>query len=378
MLIRKYSMISDFLTPLSTLSQYENYQIGANIIRYVSDFPSLENCSLALVGIQKDKLIQEAEATESIRNELYKLSFNPMLKSKMLDLGNIVGGEQFSDTELALKEVVKHLVNHGITVLIIGHTAELAQCIYEGCLDLSHNLDLTFVSSKLPLLDGEVLSRICQMRPNQLFNINALAYQSHFIPFKSQDILTKLNFSQLRLGSLKAKLEDAEPLIRNSHLFIFDIDALKYSESPASSFASPNGLDGDQACKLGYYGGVSDLTQVFALFGMDSQLDVRNQSAKLSAQMFWYFMEGFASRVNDHPGKHDEFMKYRCNIDQRHHDLIFHKSKRTSRWWMEVPNPKSLNNADRNVIVPCSYADYQAAANGEIPDRYLSTVQKMH
>jgi hypothetical protein len=43
-------------------------------------------------------------------------------------------------------------------------------------------------------------------------------------------------------------------------------------------------------------------------------------------------------------------------------DTSFLKSKRTGRWWMRLP--------DGNYV-PCSYKDYTAAANGDMPERWM-------
>jgi formiminoglutamase len=44
---------------------------------------------------------------------------------------------------------------------------------------------------------------------------------------------------------------------------------------------------------------------------------------------------------------------------------------------MEVPYPSGREKFARNSIVPCSYADYQIATKGEVPERYISTLAKL-
>ena len=44
---------------------------------------------------------------------------------------------------------------------------------------------------------------------------------------------------------------------------------------------------------------------------------------------------------------------------------------------MEVPYPEGQEKFYRNCIVPCSYADYETANTGEVPERYVSTHAKL-
>ena len=51
-------------------------------------------------------------------------------------------------------------------------------------------------------------------------------------------------------------------------------------------------------------------------------------------------------------------------------DIVFHKSLKSDRWWMEVPcdDPDRRQRYGRHTLVPCSYSDYQRAMENEIPD----------
>jgi hypothetical protein len=301
-----------------------------------------------------------------------------MSNGDCLYLGSIKPGAGFEDGVSALREVTAVLLSADVIPIIIGGSVDLLFGMYQGMQGVSENLDMTYVSATLPFARNEVLGKICAHQPNYLFNMNLLGFQGHYVSPQSIETIHNMGFDFIRLGALKSSIEDAEPLLRNTNLFSFDLGAIKQSDAPANFYSNPIGLDGDMACQLAWYAGVSDTSNAFGLFEMNPEFDYRNQSSKLSAQIIWYFLDGVNSRKNDHPHYHSDFLKYRCNLDKRYPDIVFHKSKRTNRWWMEIPNPKSLNNKDKNVIVPCSYADYQASAKGEIPERYLKSLQKMH
>ena len=348
-------MLSDFLTPIQIKPGYTSHQIGSAIQAYTTAFPELEGIELAIVGVQDGRSSAENHGTsdgpDAIREQFYGLSANPQLIEKIVDLGNILPGSGFSDTEIALRTLITELRAKDIVTVVLGGSMHLGYAMYQAMEGVSNNLDVTCVSPYLPIMEAELLSRICEHKPNYLFNINALGFQSHHVPYRSLDIMNKLGFNQLRLGHMRAKPDEAEPLIRNTDLFLLDVGVVKQADSPATYKNNPNGLDGDQACKLCWYAGVSDLTRAIGIFEMNPEFDNRAQSAKLCAQMVWYFMDGYNNRVNDHPEKHKEFLRYRCNLDGKQPDIIFHKSKRTSRWWMEIANPKSMNNTEMNVFV---------------------------
>lgn len=375
-------MLNDFLSPVNISTEYKAYQIGSSIIRNTGGGLDLTPVKIALLGVPDGRMSGEnkdtSEAPAAVRREFYALSMNTALKGSICDLGDIKVGSTVKDTEAALSVVLKEMRSRSIKVVLIGGSIDLGYTMYKSLEGLDNNIDVSFISHQLPFLDDEVLARICEHKPNYLFNINALGYQSHYIPSYSSETLNKLGFEQLRLGELRANVNEAEPMIRNSHMVMFDIGAVKQADAPGNYYNNPNGIEGDKACQLCWYSGVSDLNEMLGIFECNPEFDDRDQSSKLVAQMIWYYVDGFTQRVNDHPQKHQDFLRYRCNLDNKNPDIIFHKSKRTSRWWMEIPNPRSLNNKQMNVFVPCSYADYQLAANGDLPDRYLRTIQKMH
>jgi hypothetical protein len=81
--------------------------------------------------------------------------------------------------------------------------------------------------------------------------------------------------------------------------------------------------------------------------------------------------------MDDKPESHQDFIKYRCDFNYNNTPIVFIKSKRTSRWWMKIEHPAEPNNINLTLTVPCSYEDYQIAADGETPERYLDALQSL-
>ena len=58
-------------------------------------------------------------------------------------------------------------------------------------------------------------------------------------------------------------------------------------------------------------------------------------------------------------------------------EIVFYKSNRSERWWMEVPNPNNKVRYQKHHLVPCSYKDYETALREEMPERWWQAFQKI-
>ncbi len=57
--------------------------------------------------------------------------------------------------------------------------------------------------------------------PNYIHHYNHIGFQSYYVHPHMLETMDKLRFDCFRLGSVKDKIEEMEPVIRNSHLFSF-------------------------------------------------------------------------------------------------------------------------------------------------------------
>ena len=85
------------------------------------------------------------------------------------------------------------------------------------------------------------------------------------------------------------------------------------------------------------------------------------------------------NRIKDVPfSNNDKYIKYHVSIQDNKHEIVFYKNKESNKWWMEVPcYPEHDKKYERHYILPCSYSDYQAAINNEMPDKWWQTYQKL-
>src|SRR5690606_25482484 len=146
----------------------------------------------------------------------------------------------------------------------------------------------------------------------------------------------KLRFDFFRLGRVREQMEEAEPVLRSSDLFSFDINAVRFSDAPVNRYGSPNGFTGDEACMLTRYAGMSERLTSMGIYGYDPVRDQHRMTAKLIAQMIWYFIDGYQVRLTEaRTGDKDAFMEFHVRFTSN--DTSFLKSKRTGRWWMQMP-----------------------------------------
>jgi hypothetical protein len=96
----------------------------------------------------------------------------------------------------------------------------------------------------------------------------------------------------------------------------------------------------------------------------------------LIAQIIWYFLEGFHYRSCEYPfGSKKNYLKYIVPLEEV--ELVFYKSDKTDRWWIEIPFISNSNNKlKRNTLLPCSYDEYILACNQELPRRWWKAQRK--
>jgi formiminoglutamase len=352
-------------------------------------FPSLEGVQIALIGINEDRRALEnqgcAEAPDQVRANLYPLQ-NHWNKLKIADLGNIKQGHTVEDTYFAVREVVAVLVRMQIVPILIGGSQDLTYANYlayenigrvvniatiDPIFDLGHDAD--------ELSSRSYLSRIILHQPNFLFNYTNIGYQSYFVDQDALVLMKNLFFEVNRLGNARANLEETEPMVRNADIVSIDVSAIRAADLPGTFYAGPNGFAGEEVCQICRYAGMSDKLSSIGFYELNPKFDPRGLSAQLVAQMIWYFIDGFVNRKNDLPDiDKKNFIRFRVYLEGAGEELIFLKSKKTDRWWIEIP---MKNQADKKSIrhhfVPCSYADYQTALDQEIPDRWWMLQQKL-
>ncbi|MFN5987363.1 MAG: arginase, partial [Chitinophagaceae bacterium] len=146
------------------------------------------------------------------------------------------------------------------------------------------------------------------------------------------ETIDKLRFDCFRLGVVREDIEEMEPVIRDSHMMSFDISAIQNAQAPAN-IITPNGLNGEEACVLMQYAGMSWKTSSIGLYGYQAELDRNGLSAIQIAQMIWYIIDGVHRGKKEAPlTALDRFKEFQIAFSDI--DTQFLQSKSTGRWWM--------------------------------------------
>jgi formiminoglutamase len=360
---------------------------------FEDNFPELEEgkYDMAIVGVQDDRAAVNNEgcalAPDYFREQFYSLHEGPYT-TRLVDLGNIKAGSSISDTYVALKMVVSELVKLNILPVIIGGGQDLTYAQYLAYESLEQKVDLVVVDSKFDLDEEDqegmsaksdtYLNKILLHQPNYLFNFSNIGYQTYFVNQDSLKVMSKLYFDVHRLGEFSDDMALAEPIVRNANMISFDIGAIRSSDAGANANASPNGFYGEQACRISRYAGMSDKLSSIGFYEFNPAFDQNGQTAMLLAQIVWYFMDGFYNRKKDFPlTPKSQYLIYRASLKDGSGEMLFVKSKKSDRWWMQVPYPTGVSKNERFHLVPCRYEDYTTAVTGEMPDLWWRTFQKL-
>ncbi|WP_316822189.1 formimidoylglutamase [Pedobacter gandavensis] len=390
--------LSDFFSPVNPdkfapKQGFYASQLGLRVGFYRDKFPELgENqYDIAIFGVQDDRAAVNNEgcglAPDYFRAQFYSLH-EGAFDSRIIDLGNIKPGATIADTYVALKMAVGELIKLNIIPVIIGGGQDLTYAQYLAYESLEQKVDLVVVDSKFDLDEEDqeglaaksdtYLNKILLHQPNYLFNFSNVGYQTYFVNQDSLKVMSKLYFDAHRLGEFTDDITLTEPIIRNANMISFDIGAIRSSDAGANANAGPNGFYGEQACRITRYAGMSDKLTSIGFYEFNPAFDHNGQTALLLAQMVWYFVEGFYNRKKDFPlTPKSQYLIYRASLNDGSGDMLFVKSKKSDRWWMQVPYPSGITKNERYHLVPCRYDDYTMAVNGEMPDLWWRTYQKL-
>lgn len=365
--------------------------LGESILAYNTKdhFPDLTGIQMALIGVREDRNAVNNEGcsggVSKIREAFYQL-FNHWSSLRMADLGDIKPGYSIDDTYFALSQVVSHLIRNNIVPIILGGSQDLTYANYLAYENIGQLVNIVAIDPIFDLGQDDVelssqsyLSKIIMHQPNYLFNFTNVGYQTYYVDHEAVELMKNLLFDVYRLGMIKAQAEDAEPLVRNADLLSFDISAIRAADAPGNGNAGPNGFTGEEACRIARYAGMSDKLSAIGFYEYNPLFDKENITAQLIAQMIWYFVEGFMGRKNDLPKQEStDFAKYIVKIEDHEEALIFLRSKKTDRWWIDLSFGRTdRKKYERHHFVPCSKEDYDLALTEEIPDRWWQFYQKL-
>ena len=355
-----------------------------------NDFPDLDGVDLALVGVKEERGAVDnrgcADGVDLIRKSLYQL-FDHWPQLRIVDLGNLKIGNEINDTYFALNQVLTELLRCKVVPIIIGAGQDLTYTMYQVYEPTGKLINIAAIDPMFDIGNDQealnshsYLSHIILHQPNFLFNFTNIGYQSYYVDKDNIELMKQLLFDAYRLGSIKQNIELAEPLIRDANLLTIDVAALRAADAPGVCNASPNGFNGDEACRMTRYAGLSYKLSSIGFFEYNPHYDINSRTANLIAEMIWYFIEGFSNRQDDLPTiDSTDFKRFNVQIGEGQNDMVFLCHKITGKWWMDMSflEKDKRGPYERHHFIPCSKEDYDQAMHNELPDKWWQFYQKM-
>ena len=372
--------IIDFLEPVSPAilnrndEGFNTRQLGNYIDVHAENFPAIDAADLIIIGCPEARgagvIKADTAGIDSVRTHLYQL-YHWHAEVKIADIGNIKTGASLEDTYSALQQTLGELSALQKKVVILGGSHDLMMAQYNVFATQQKIIEATSVDALLDMntesrfVADNFLLKLFTLEPNYLKHYNHIGFQSYFVHPAMLETIDKLRFDCYRVGLVKEHMETMEPVIRNAAVFAIDISAIQNSHAPANRI-TPNGFNGEEACMLMQYAGMSGLANTIGIYGYNAAQDVSELTAKQISHMLWYLMDGIQKGKQEAPLEQREYFN-EFKLMFADFETSFLQSKKTHRWWMQLPD---------KTFVACSDKDYNAALNNEIPERWLRAAER--
>lgn len=345
---------------VKTTGQLPKNTLGPNMLLFHGQLPDLKKVRVAIIGAGE----KEANA---VREQLYRYE-NPFPAMSVADLGNLRKNEASF-----LIPVLYELLSGKIVPIVIGTKNDLARAQFLAYQDTKALVNMVAIDETYRGQD--VYDAVLHPRHPLLFHFGQIGLQVHQTPAADIEMMQNKYFDLIRLGKSRSALEETEPVVRDADLVAFHLSAIRQSEAPGVERPTPSGLFVEEACQICRYAGMSDKLTSFGIYGYSHERDRDAQTAQVTAQMLWYFLDGFFSRKGDYPTTQTGLTEYVVYLRKLNYQITFWKSNKSGRWWMQVP-VTATGKLERHRLIPCSLQDYQAACREELPERLLKAMER--
>ena len=349
--------------------------------RFTETFPNWRAADLAIIGLDEWRGSAGGpppvgyHGANEVRQRFYQLQ-KGYGTLRLVDLGNLRPGLTLEDTYQRLREIVGALLEENTVPLLLGGSHDLDYGQFLAYENFDRPVSIAVVDARPDMAEpgpatppeDSHLRRLLVHEPNLVFSLAHHGHQQYLTPPEVLVALEKLHFETMSVGEVRADRRQAEPLVRSADFMSVDIAALRWQDAPGYAPANPFGLGNEEATQLCWYAGHNEQLSSFGLYGYRPDHDPHGLAAATLATMLWYFVEGFYHRKPEIGFGTFRFLTYTVVLPGNPDKLVFYKSRRADKWWMEV---ERLGDNVVKRVVPCTYEDYLNASQGDLPQRWI-------
>ncbi|GAA4366480.1 formimidoylglutamase [Hymenobacter saemangeumensis] len=372
-----FDPLPETLTPATPLST----TLAAYATRFTETFPDWRAADLAIIGLDEWRGSASGPPPPGLHgSNLVRQRFYQLQKGsgsvRLVDLGNLRPGLSLEDTYQRLREIIGALLEEKTVPLLLGGSHDLDYGQFLAYESLDRPISFAVVDARPDMAEPgpgtpaeeSHLRRLLVHEPNFVFSFAHLAHQQYLTAPEVLIALEKLHFETMSVGEIRSDKRLAEPLVRQADFMSVDIASLRWQDAPGYYPANPYGLGNEEATQLCWYAGHNEQLSSFGLYGYRPDQDPHGLAAATLATMLWYFVEGFYHRRPETGFGTFRFLTYTVVLPGNPDKLVFYKSRRADKWWMEV---ESLGDPEVKRVVPCTYEDYMHASQGDLPQRWI-------
>ena len=371
-------MFSEYFSPvkfeiIDYVNKLDNNQLGSKLkINGRDNLNSFESLDIVIFSVNEYRfnsaIRKSFNANKDFRKKLYSLYYGNW-DLNIYDFGDLENGNLVSDTQFALSKILEFFSKNKILVITIGGSQNLLFDIYSSLKETLQKINLVSVDNKIDFSNNNesFLHKIIMDENNKLANFSNIGYQKHLTSVTENKLIDKMYFESINLGKIKANINEAEPVLRDSNIVSFNINSVK-SGDLNNAHQYPNGLNSYELCSLSRFSGLSSRINIVSFFE-NWDLSIMNS---LIAESLWYVLDGYATRVDENPlDDSNDFIYYHIELDN--YKFKFYRSKLSDRWWVEFLNEELITL--KKDIISCTLNDYNNCRNSVIPERILTRLK---
>jgi len=278
-------------------------RLGEVVLSKTEDYIDSE---IVVLGCPQDEGVRRnggrigaALAPDAIRTQFYKLS-NFGISRKIFDIGNTIVQKTLEETHEIHTRIVKQLLTDGKKTIVLGGGNDISYadgqamakvCGAENWIGI--NIDAHFdVRSDFPRNSGTAYRQLLEENLIKPRNFYEFAWQARVNSPVYFEYLQNLGVNLTSLEEVQSSKLTIQNVLENKMntndapeniFFGFDVDAVRASDAPGASAASPTGLTAEEFIETAKFAGENERTRIIEFTEMNPNFDIDNRTTKLVA-----------------------------------------------------------------------------------------------